>query len=124
VQVEKTGTRGEAFDMSDEAWLADYADPYDFVNVLLDGGNIHDSNNQNIAYFNDPVYNKKIESAALLSGAKRYATYGALDVDITKNAVPWAIRSNGNNRVLLSKRVGCFTYNSVYSVDLAALCVK
>jgi ABC-type oligopeptide transport system substrate-binding subunit len=124
VQVEKTGTRGEAFDMSDEAWLADYADPYDFVNVLLDGGNIHDSNNQNIAYFNDPAYNKKIESAALLSGAKRYVTYGALDVDITKNAVPWAIRSNGNNRVLLSKRVGCFTYNSVYSVDLAALCVK
>jgi hypothetical protein len=25
---------------------------------------------------------------------------------------------------VLSSRVGCFTYNSTYSVDLAALCLK
>ena len=58
------------------------------------------------AYFNDPSYNKKMQQASLLSGAKRYDRYGALDVDIMKNAVPFAPRSNGNNRIFVSKQVG------------------
>ena len=124
VQKEKEGTAGDPFDITDEAWLADYADPYDFVNVLLDGDNIQDANNNNTSYFDDATYNKRIEQAALLTGAKRYTTYGRLDADIMKNAVPWAPRSNGNSRVFLSGHVGCFTYNSIYSVDLAALCKK
>jgi peptide/nickel transport system substrate-binding protein len=124
VQLDKEGTRGEPFDMTDEAWTADYADPFDFINVLLDGRTIQASNNHNLAYFNDPSYNDKMEQASLLSGTKRYDTYGALDVDLMKNAVPFAPRSNGNNRIFVSKQVGCFTYNSIYSVDLAALCTK
>ena len=124
VQLEKGGTRGEPFDIADESWTADYADPYDFMNVLLDGRNIQDANNHNLAYFNDASYNKKMTAASMLTGAKRYDRYGALDVDIMKNAVPFAPRSNGNNRIFVSKRVGCFTYNSIYSVDLAALCMK
>src|SRR3954449_4039687 len=58
VQLQKEGTRGEPFDIADEAWGADYADPYDFINVLLDGRNIQDANNNNFAYFNDPKFNK------------------------------------------------------------------
>ena len=122
--MEKEGTKGEAFDMTDEAWLGDYADPYDFVNVLLDGRNIQQSNNTNVSYLNDPTFNKRMEQAALLSGSNRYSTYGQLDVDLMKNVVPWVPRSNGNNRVFVSKHVGCFTYNSIYSVDLAALCLE
>jgi hypothetical protein len=38
--------------------------------------------------------------------------------------VPWAPRSNTNNRMLVSKRFGCFTYSPVYTVDLAAACLK
>ena len=34
-----------------------------------------------------------------------------------KNAVPFAPCSNGNDRIFVSKQVGCFTYNSIYSVD-------
>jgi hypothetical protein len=37
---------------------------------------------------------------------------------------PWAAWRNFNDRILLSSRVGCFTFNSTYSVDLAALCMK
>ena len=44
------------------------------------GDNLHDSNNNNVAYFNDPTFNKQMTAAALLSGAKRYTTYGNLDV--------------------------------------------
>jgi ABC-type oligopeptide transport system substrate-binding subunit len=110
--------------MTAEGWIADYADPFDFINVLLSGDSLHDSNNNNVAYFNDPAYNKKMAAAAKLSGAARYNTYGALDVDIQRNAAPWAPWRNFNSRILLSKRVGCFTYNAIYSIDLAALCIK
>jgi peptide/nickel transport system substrate-binding protein len=124
VQIDKEGTRGEPFDITSEGWIADYADPYDFINVLLCGCNIHASNNNNVAYFDNPTFNKEMQSASLLSGAKRYSTYGNLDVKIMSQDPPWAARDNFNDRVLLSKRVGCFTYNSTYSVDLAALCLK
>jgi len=124
VQFEKEGTRGEPFDMTLEGWSADYPDPFDFINVLLSGDSLHDSNNNNVAYFNSPVYNKKMEAAARLSGAKRYSTYGNLDVDIMKNAAPWAPILNPNNRYFVSGKLGCFTYNNVYGLDLAAMCKK
>src|SRR6476619_7334654 len=124
VQIDKEGTRGEPFDITSEGWIADYADPYDFINVLLYGGNLHASNNNNVAYFNDPKYNKAMTTAASLSGAARYKAYGNLDVAMMKDNPPWAARHNFTDRVLLSGRVGCFTFNATYSVDLAALCIK
>jgi peptide/nickel transport system substrate-binding protein len=124
VQIQKEGTRGEPFDIADEAWSADYADPYDFINVLLDGRNIQDSNNSNTAYFNDPKFNQQMTQASLMSGAARYKAYGNLDVAIMQQGVPWAPRSNVNSRMLVSKRIGCFSYSPVSMVDLAALCIK
>ena len=78
------------FDLTAEAWTADYPDPYDFMNVLLSGDSLRDANNNNVAYFSDPKYNTAIRNASKLTGSKRYSTYGALDMDISKNAVPWA----------------------------------
>ena len=124
VQLTKEGTRGEPFDIADESWGADYADPYDFINVLLDGRNIQDQNNTNFAYFNDPKFNQQMTQASLLSGSARYKAYGNLDVAIMQQAVQWAPRSNTNNRMLVSKRTGCFSYSAIYTVDLAALCLK
>ena len=124
VQLTKEGTRGEPFDIADESWGADYADPYDFINVLLDGRNIQDQNNNNFAYLNDPKFNQQMTQASLLSGPVRYKAYGNLDVAIMQQAVPWAPRSNANNRMLVSKRTGCFAYSAIYTVDLAALCLK
>jgi ABC-type oligopeptide transport system substrate-binding subunit len=124
VQIDKEGTRGEPFDITSEGWIADYADPYDFINVLLSGSSLHESNNNNVAYFNDPRYNKQMASAALLSGQARYNAYGKLDVAMMNTNPPWAARNNFNDRILVSSKVGCFTFNSTYSVDLAALCLK
>jgi ABC-type oligopeptide transport system substrate-binding subunit len=124
VQIDKEGTRGEPFDITSEGWIADYADPYDFINVLLSGDNLHDSNNNNVAYFNDPKFNKAMTAASLLSGANRYKAYGNLDVSMMQTTPPWAARNNFNDRILVSSRVGCFTFNSTYSVDLAAICIK
>ena len=124
VQLSKLGTKGEPFDIGSHAWVADYADPYDFVNVLLDGGTIRDSGNVNFSYFDDPSFEKKMRDAAALSGPERYVAYGKLDADIMRNASPWVVRANMNDRVLVSGRVGCFTYNPIYATDLAALCLN
>src|SRR5581483_8836748 len=124
VQIDKEGTRGEPFDVTTEGWIADYADPYDFINVLLSPDSLHDSNNNNVAYYQNPTFAKMMRKAATLSGAERYKYYGNLDVQMFFQDPPWAARSNFNDRVLLSSRVGCFTFNSTYSVDLAALCLK
>jgi ABC-type transport system substrate-binding protein len=124
VLVDKMGTKGEPFDMGSHAWVADYADPYDFVNVLLDGGNIRDDHNVNLAYFQDAKYLKQMREAASLSGDARSAAYAKLDKDISWNAAPWAVRANMNNRYFVSKRVGCYTYNPIYATDIAALCLK
>jgi len=124
VQIQKEGIKGAPFDFTTEGWAADYADPSDFVNVLLDGTNIKSANNNNVAYFDDPAYNKEMASASLLFGAERYSTYSGLDGDITTNAAPWAARANSTNRIYVSANSGCFTYNAVFGVDLAALCLK
>ena len=63
-------------------------------------------------------------AASLLSGTARAQAYGNLDIDLMKNAAPWAPRSNGTNRIVLSSHIGCFTYNNIYGVDFAAICKK
>ncbi len=63
VQHEKTATSGEPFDITHEGWGADYPDPYNFINVLLDGRRIQATNNVNASYFNSAQYNRKMEQA-------------------------------------------------------------
>jgi peptide/nickel transport system substrate-binding protein len=122
---EKVGTRGEPFDIAHEAWSADYPDPSSFLNVLLDGRRIQATNNVNIAYFNDPAYNRKLDAASRKSGAERLHAYAALDADVMRTGAPWAPYLALNQRVFVSPSVGCFTYSSVYgTTNLAAVCKK
>jgi ABC-type oligopeptide transport system substrate-binding subunit len=126
VQFQKEGVKGEPYDIGFDGWNADYADPFDFINILLDGTTIHATNNVNFSYFNDPKYNKKMAEAAKLSGAERYATYGNLDIDLAKNAAPMAAWDNDNQRDFFSSRIDpkCVVYQPVYQMDLGALCLK
>jgi ABC-type oligopeptide transport system substrate-binding subunit len=124
VQIEMSSARGAAFDLTAEGWSADYADPYDFINVLLSGDTLQRSNNSNVAYFDDPKYNKLMLAASRLVGKPRYAAYSALDVDITKKAAPWAAFRNAYNRDYVSARTACYTYNPVFEMDYAAICLK
>ena len=71
MQIEKEGTRGAEFDFTTEGWIADYADPYDFINILLSGDSLHDANNNNVAYYNSPKFNKAMTAASNLSGNAR-----------------------------------------------------
>ena len=124
VQHEKCATRGEPFDICDEGWLVDYADAVTFFEPLLNGNNIQETSNSNEAYFNDPVYNKKIEAIGKLSGKAREQGWANLDGDIMKNAVPWAPFLNITIRDFVSKSTGCYLYHPVWEFDLAAACKK
>ncbi len=124
VQIQKEGTRGEPFDLTLEGWIADYPDPFDFVNVLLDGSTLQDANNNNYSYFTEPKFLKEMHRAASLSGAARYKAYGDLDVQMMHESAPWAPRAIPTNRTFFSSRVGCVTFHAIYGVDLTALCTK
>lgn len=85
VQIDKYGARSEPFE------VADHADPYDFINVLLPGS-IHTIPNNAIACFNDPTFNKQMTDVAVLSGRKRYKACGNLDVRMMLECPSWAMR--------------------------------
>ncbi|HUQ23336.1 MAG TPA: ABC transporter substrate-binding protein [Gaiellaceae bacterium] len=125
VAIKTAGTRGSDFDMFLIAWFADYPDPFDFINVLLDGQNIQEANNSNYSYFNSPKYNRAMTDAAKLSGGARYDAYGKLDVDMMKNAAPWAPLSNANVREFVSSRVSNYLFHPVYGgAIMNALAIK
>jgi ABC-type transport system substrate-binding protein len=113
------------YDMIWNAWFADYPDPVDFINILLDGNNIQPQNNQNTSQLNDPALNKRMEAAARLSGRARYAAYGNLDVQIMRRDAPWATVYNATVREVVSDRVGCYVFQPSFGImDLAAACLK
>jgi len=114
---EAAGTKGSAHDVVGQVgWCQDYPDPYDFINVLMDGTKIQAENNVNIAYFNVGKYNRKMQRAARLTGKARYRAYGKLDIDITKNAAPWAAMGDSTNQFFYSSKVAPSTmvYQTVY----------
>ena len=115
VALRTIGTRGADFDAYVAGWVADYPDPFDFINVLLDGNNIQESNNSNYAYFNNAKFNKAMTDAAKLSGQSRYAAYGKLDVQIMGQAAPWAPFVNPNTREFIAARLTNYINHPVYS---------
>jgi ABC-type transport system substrate-binding protein len=100
------GRKSADFDMAlSVGWCQDYPDPYDFVNKLLDGRLVQSENNDNWSYFSSSKYNKKMDAVAPLVGAKRFAAYQKLSMDINAHAAPWAAMNTYNNTYILSKRV-------------------
>jgi peptide/nickel transport system substrate-binding protein len=119
------GQKGADYDAALVGWNADYPDPYDFVDVLLNGNNIHESNNNNLSYFNNASINKEIVAANKLTGDARYKAYGNLDIEITKAYAPWASYDNRNNREFVAKRVGGYLFQPANaSADLGTFFIK
>jgi ABC-type transport system substrate-binding protein len=113
------------YDVDLEAWGADYPDPADFINVLLDGSVLAPSGNNNYAYYNSPKYNAQMHKAVLLVGAARGKAYQALDKAITTNDPPWASMLNRSGRFFVSSHYGCFVYQPAQQIaDFAAACKK
>jgi len=119
------GDPKEPYDLVLIGWLADYPDPVDFLNVKLGGNKITPTNNPNLSLLNDPTLNKRMARAQLLSGPRRYSTFGRLDVDIMRTVAPWAPLFVPNIREFVSSRVGCYLFQeSQAAMDLAHICLK
>jgi ABC-type transport system substrate-binding protein len=122
----KISTRGEPFDLAnlrvDVAWV----DPYQYVDLLLDGRKIRATGNTNRSYFNSPHYNRLMDRAAHLSGQARYDAYGKLALEIARDAAPMATYIQRRTRFFVSSRVGCVraTGAAMHGLDLAGLCLK
>ncbi len=114
------------YDLIRLGWQADYADPRNFINVLLDGRQIPDEGSSNNSSFtHDPKFETLMDKADALSGDARYKAYGNLDIQMMKQVAPWAPLINANNRFLISARTKNFTYNQANTyVALNALTVK
>ena len=89
--------------------------PNNFLDVLLNGNNIHEANNNNRAYFNVPAINRS-SRLRRSSGARRYDTYAALDREITTRARAVGLVSYANNRD--SARIGCYQHHPTTSFNL------
>ena len=118
--------RPPPYDLTVERWGSDYADPYDFVNILLDGKQISQSAHNDFAYFNIAKYNRQMLAASLLTGPKRGTAYAALDGPIMRENPPWAPLVNSNDRIFMSSRVGCITVNEAHGSGplLNVVCLK
>jgi ABC-type transport system substrate-binding protein/DNA-binding SARP family transcriptional activator len=111
-----TTTPGEPFDLSIAGWIADYPDPIQRLNVLFDG-------TAGVPSFNDPAYERRLAAVARLSGPQRYPAYGALDLDLARNAAPLAAWGNPSVNDFFSARIGCQIFGPYY-MDVAALCIR
>jgi oligopeptide transport system substrate-binding protein len=110
------GKRTSPHAFTTAGWCQDYPDPYDFINVLLYGGNIQAENNNNLAYFNHAGFNKRMERAAKLFGGARLSAYAKLENDITTQAAPWAAWNQPTNQFFFGSRVNTRTlvYQPIY----------
>jgi YVTN family beta-propeller protein len=113
----KIASPGQSWDIADVGYAADYPDPDDFINLLLETDTL-------IPKFNDPGWAAKLAAADRLTGVRRYLAYGKLDEDLLRNAAPFVVYGNASTNDLTSARVGCRLDTAVYGVDLAALCVR
>jgi ABC-type transport system substrate-binding protein len=116
VRISKEGHRGEPFDLDLQAWGADYPDPVDFIDILLNGNNIQAENNNNNAYFNNKTYNRRMEEAGRISNlSKRYAAWALIDRDVMKNQAPLAPLFFRTVREFTSARVKNYSYQPIYA---------
>jgi YVTN family beta-propeller protein len=117
VMIERAFRPGEPFDILLALWGVDYADPYDVLNVLLDPKG-------NLSHFRSKRWDGKLDQVAQLSGPARYRAYGKLALELARDAAPWVVYANSTWRDFFSARIGCQSFNPVYGIDLAALCLR
>ncbi len=106
------GTKGTTYNIGTAGWCGDYFDPYDYINVLLDGRSIQAANNVNTAFFSNKAVEKQMDAAANLSGSARAAAYAKLDQEITGKYAPWIPYYVANMRHFVSSRVKNYVYSS------------
>jgi peptide/nickel transport system substrate-binding protein len=108
---------GEPYDLAfGDGWFPDYPDPAAMLTELTE-------NSSRAPTFDDPAYLHQLEAANQLSGPQRYLAFGALDIQLARDAAPLIAYGNLNSSDFFSPRIGCQT-DGLYGMDLAVLCIK
>ena len=124
VMFEKASTKGEPYDIITAQWIADWADPSTFLNVLLDQ-RITPRGNVNLARFVDARFAGSSSVSPAFPAQPVTAAYEALSVELARDAAPWVVLCHRHRRAT-SSRPGSAARCSIpfYGIDLAALCIR
>ena len=107
----------QPYDILDAGWLADEMDP---KNVLIVG--LFDQGDNN---FQSPVWQSRLEAADRLGVPQRYARFAKVELQLMRQAVPWAAYAQVADPAFFSARLGCVRFSPVYyGPDLAGLCLN
>ena len=112
---------GGPWDLAFFGWVANYPDPFAYLNELFHGRFIGTSN---YSGFNQPRYNRLLEDAARRRGIARERAYANLDVRLARDAAPMVPIDFLKEATFVSKRVDprCLVLRP--ALDLAAVCLK
>ena len=113
---------GEPFDLAVSGYGGGPTDPALWLRGF--DGSVIGTEVANFSYFDDPAFNRKLKAAARLSGAKRYREYNKLALELQRVHAPAAPFATNASRDFFSARIGCQTYQPVFGMSLAALCLR
>jgi len=108
-------------------WYQDYPHPLDWFDVLLNGGRITQTHNNNYANFDNSSVNQKIDALKKQSAITPAinASWANVDKSVMELA-PWAPYINVQGIDTFSSRVdlSCYVFNVLYQFDFSTICVK
>jgi peptide/nickel transport system substrate-binding protein len=104
------------FDLADLGWAADYLDPAEFMNFLIDSRTL-------VPQLTDVATRHQLDRAGQLTGTARYLKYARLNVTVARHAAPLLAYGNPSSHDLFSARIGCQIFGP-YGMDLGALCIR
>jgi peptide/nickel transport system substrate-binding protein len=108
-------------------WFQDYPHPLDWFDVLLNGGRITQTHNNNYANFNDSAVNAKIDALkkepVLTSSVN--AQWAGVDKAVMEQAA-WApyINQQGIDTFNSDIDLSCYVFHVNYQFDFATICHK
>ena len=109
---------GEPFDLAVSGWSF-ASDPVEMLGMYRSG-----IGSTNISHFDNPSFDRQLEAAARLSGARRNRAARRLAHELQRELVPAAPFAVTASRDFFSARIGCQTYQPIWGIVLGALCLR
>jgi peptide/nickel transport system substrate-binding protein len=111
---------GAEWDIALVVWTPSLPDPQAYLNLLLDS---HHVGGTNVARFRSATYDRALRRAASVPRAReRQLAFGSLDVQVARDAAPFAALTVLNEPTFVSERVGCVVLRP--TLVLTAVCLK
>jgi peptide/nickel transport system substrate-binding protein len=108
-------------------WYQDYPHPLDWFDVLLNGGRITQTHNNNYANFDNAAVNSKIDALKKQSGTSSTINSDWANVDkMTMEQAPWApfVNVQGIDTFNSDMDLSCYVFHVNYQFDFATICKK